>query len=777
MRSRFLLAAILTSSLTGSALAQAPSPAGFAKSIQPLLTKHCLECHNGDDPDVELELHTFRTAESVTANRKTWGKVLTMLRGGRMPPEDEPRPPKAKVQAAIAWLEETLSYVDCSNADPGRVTIRRLNRIEYQNTIRDLLSVEFDATADFPADDVGYGFDNIGDVLSLSPVLMEKYLAASEQIAGKAIVTAGADAAKTVRADGSDLKRSGNGGAGRDGGQMLYSTGEITASFKIALAGEYLIRTRAYGDQAGDEPARMQARIDGREVTTFDVKATSDKPADYDHTMKLAVGTRRIAMAFVNDYYHPKDPDPNNRDRNLIVLSIELIGPLNVRPEDYPASHRRIFFVGPGDKLTRAEAAEKIVRRFASRAFRRPATDREISRLLKLYLLARKDGGNFEQGIQLALTAVLTSPHFLFRFESDPPPNAKQQIRLLSEYELATRMSYFLWSSMPDKRLFQQAFKGTLRKNLDSEVRRMLADPKATALVDNFAMQWLQLRNLPTSTPDKKLFPKFNERLRADMRTESMRFFSGIIREDRSVLELVDADYTYLNERLARHYGISGVSGEEFRKVALKGDAARRGGVITQAAVLTVTSNPTRTSPVKRGKWVLENILGTPPPPPPPNVPELIEDAKLAETASLRKRLEMHRSNPGCAVCHRDMDALGFALENFDAVGAWRTKDGKFDIDAAGELPGGAKFNGAADLKKLLRSVKKDSFVRCLTEKMLTYGLGRGVEFYDKCAVDKIAAALAKNDHKFSTLVMEIIKSDPFQKRRGQGKRQPRSRP
>ncbi|MCH8921831.1 MAG: DUF1592 domain-containing protein [Planctomycetes bacterium] len=772
MRSRFLLAAILTAGLTGgSVFGQPPSPAGFQKLVRPLLKKHCLECHSGDDPDVELELHAFRTAESVTGDRKTWGKVLTMLRGGRMPPKDEPRPPKADVQAAMAWLEGTLSYVDCTSADPGRVTIRRLNRIEYQNTIRDLLSVEFNATADFPADDVGYGFDNIGDVLSLSPILMEKYLAASERIAGKAITTATAEAAKTVRADGNDLKRSGSGGAVRDGGQMLYSAGQVTASFKVTLAGEYLIRTRAYGDQAGDEPARMQARIDGREVKTFDVKAIGDKPADYDHKLKLSAGTRRIAMAFVNDYYNPKDPDPRNRDRNLIVLSIELVGPLRVKPEDYPASHRRIFFVTPADKLTTAEAAEKIVGRLASRAFRRPATDREITRLLKLFHLRRKDGGNFEQGIQLALTAVITSPHFLFRFESDPPPNAKEQIRLLSEYELATRMSYFLWSSMPDKQLFEQAFQGTLRKNLESEVRRMLADPKAEALVENFAVQWLQLRNLPMSTPDKKLFPTFNERLRADMRSESTRFFAGIIREDRSVLELVDADYTYLNERLARHYGISGVSGNQFRKVALKGDAARRGGVITQAAVLTVTSNPTRTSPVKRGKWILENILGTPPPPPPPNVPQFKEDAKLAETASLRQRLEMHRSNPGCAVCHRDMDALGFALENFDAIGAWRSKDGKFDIDAAGELPGGAKFNGVADLKKLLRSVKKDSFVRCLTEKMLTYGLGRGVEFYDKCAVDKITAALAKKDHKFSTLVVEIIKSDPFQKRRGQGSR------
>jgi hypothetical protein len=365
------------------------------------------------------------------------------------------------------------------------------------------------------------------------------------------------------------------------------------------------------------------------------------------------------------------------------------------------------------------------------------------------------------------LQAILVSPHFLFRVERDPPAGQEDPIRELNEYELATRMSYFLWSSMPDEELFQQAARGTLRGNLEGQVRRMLRDRKAEALVGNFASQWLQLRNLPMAAPDDEQFPSFRAELREAMRTETELFFASILREDRSVLDLIDADYSFLNEPLARHYGIAGVAGPEFRRVSLAGTP--RGGVITQASVLTVTSNPTRTSPVKRGKWILDNILGEPPPDPPPNVPQLDEDDEAVLSGSLRERLEQHRAKESCAVCHRKMDALGFALENFDAIGAWRTRDGKFQIDASGVLPDGQEFRGPAELKAILRDSSRDSFVRCLTEKMLTYALGRGLEYYDRCTVDRITKSLAKDHYRFSTLVMEIVKSDPFQKRRRKG--------
>jgi hypothetical protein len=408
-------------------------------------------------------------------------------------------------------------------------------------------------------------------------------------------------------------------------------------------------------------------------------------------------------------------------------------------------------------------AARAILERLISRAYRRPVREEDLDGLMRLFDLARGEGESFEAAVRLALTGMLVSPHFLFKVELDPQADDPDGARLLSEYELAARMAYFLWSSMPDDELFRQSHAGALRKNLEPQVRRMLADPKATALVESFALQWLQLRNLETAAPDQRLFPAFDDELRRAMLRESAMFFETVLREDRSVLELIDADFTFVNERLARHYGIKGIEGGEFRRVSLVGSP--RGGLITQASVLTVTSNPTRTSPVKRGKWIMETILGTPPPDPPPDVPMLDESDGAGVSGTLRQRMELHREKESCAVCHRKMDALGFAMENFDAIGAWRTQDGEFPVDASGVLPDGQSFNGPAELKAILRESGRDDFVRCLTEKMLIYALGRGLEYYDRCAVERITGELEKNDYRFSTLVLEIIRSDPFQKR------------
>jgi len=736
----------------------AADPALFEKTVRPLLKKHCYECHSGEEPEGELDLSSFKSADSVLAGRKRWAKVLRMVYTRQMPPKDETPLAAADREAIVAWIGATLDNVDCSGPrDPGRVTIRRLNRAEYANTIRDLLGVQFDATRDFPPDDVGYGFDNIGDVLTLPPVLMEKYLAAAEQITGKAIVTAAVDVTPKQQFADDRLRVDGNGG-GRGGGKMLASNGEIFTQAKFPQSGEYLLRVTAYGDQAGDEPPKMALKLDGRQLKVYDVKAISGKAEVYELRTRVDEGDRRVAMAFINDYYNPQ----RGEDRNLGVLQLEVVGPLGVRPEDYPASHREIVFVRPSDKLPARDAAAKVLQRLASRAYRRPSTDAEVERLLKLFDLSQKDGASFERSIQLCAQALLVSPNFLFKVELDPQPNTADNVRTLNEFELATRMSYFLWSSMPDDELLEHAWKGTLRANLDAQTRRMLKDPKSAALVENFAVQWLQLRNLRTAQPDRRLVRSFRS-LRQAMRTESEMFFASVMHEDRSVLDLVSADYTFLNDRLARHYDIPGVEGEEFRRVKLPD--GRRGGVLTQAGVLTVTSNPTRTSPVKRGKWIMDNILGTPPPPPPPDVPELEE--KEVTGATLRRRLEVHRENPRCAVCHRQMDDLGFALENFDAVGRWRERDAGEVIDARGEFPGGEKFDGPVSLKNLLRTARKDDFVRCLSEKMLTYALGRGVEYYDQCAVDDITKRLAAQDYRFSTLVIAILNSDPFQKRRG----------
>jgi hypothetical protein len=389
---------------------------------------------------------------------------------------------------------------------------------------------------------------------------------------------------------------------------------------------------------------------------------------------------------------------------------------------------------------------------------------RELDRLIQLFDLASKEGESFESAVKISLQAVLVSPHFLFRGEVQPNPDNPAAIHDIDEFALATRLSYFLWSTMPDDELMALAEKRRLRRNLDAQVKRMLADPKAGALVDHFAGQWLQLRNLPLVSPDRKAFPAFDDELRAAMQLETEMFFQHILKQDHSILEFLDADYTFVNDRLARFYGIPGVEGAEFRKVSTAGTP--RGGLITQGSVLTVTSNPTRTSPVKRGKWVLENLLGTPPPPPPPDVPEL-DEAKRKLTGTLRQRMEQHRANPLCASCHERMDPIGFALENFDGVGAWREKDGEAPIDPAGQLTTGEAIQGAASLKEVLLKSKADDFTRCLTEKMLTYALGRGLEFYDKCAVDRITGRVAAEGYRFSTLILEIVRSVPFQKRRG----------
>jgi hypothetical protein len=585
--------------------------------------KYCVRCHGGRKPRAGLNLTKYQAEESLLKDRDLWEKVLRNVRNRDMPPEGRRQPAQPEIDRVTGVLHARLGQVDCTlTKDPGRVTIRRLNRAEYNNTIRDLVGVRFQPARDFPADDIGYGFDNIGDVLSLPPILMEKYLAAAEKI--------------------------------------------VEEAFKA------------------------------------------------------------------------------------------------------PKLRKRILIAQPGNNPT--EAARKILGAFARRAFRRPVTAQEVERLVRFVDLAKKNGDSFEIGIQLALQAVLVSPHFLFRIEKDREPNNPKVVHPISEFELATRLSYALWSSMPDEELFRLAGQGGLRKAgvLEAQVRRMLKDPRARALVDNFAGQWLQTRNLQTANPNPAQFPTFNDALRADMLRETELFFEAIVKENRSILDFLDADFTFLNERLARHYGIAGVKGNQFRRVKLTG--GQRGGVLTQASILTITSNPTRTSPVKRGKWILENILGTPPPPPPPNVPELNEDKKVVLSGSLRQRMEKHRSNALCASCHQRMDPLGFGFENFDAVGAWRTKDGTFTIDPSGTLPGGTSFKGPQELKAILKGKKKE-FARCLSDKVLTYALGRGLEYYDKCAVDSIAENLAKQQYRFASLVIEVVKSDPFQKRRGKRKK------
>ncbi|MBC8066419.1 MAG: DUF1592 domain-containing protein, partial [Chlorobia bacterium] len=540
----------------------------------------------------------------------------------------------------------------------------------------------------------------------------------------------------------------------------LFSKNEIAFQHDFR-PGLYRIKIRAFEEHAGDQNAKMMLRINRAEVQQFDVSARRNEPAVYEAPFKTDGGRQRVAVGFENDFYVAANP-PGNRDRNLWIDSIEIHGPLG-GTFSVPESHRKIIPGEPPPGKSR-DYARRVLTNFATRAYRRPTSTEEIERLLHIYDLAIKFNEPFERGIQLGVQAILVSPNFLFRAEIDPKTNPTAA-RNLNGYELATRLSYFLWSSMPDDRLFALAADGSLSKPgvMQQEVRRMLKDPKSKALADNFASQWLTLRKLSIINPDPKQFPKFTNELKSAMVEETKSFFNAVVSGDRSVLDFIDGKFTYINGPLAQHYGIPNVVGPEFRKVSLVG--TERGGILTQASVLTVTSNPTRTSPTKRGRWVLEQILGTPPPPPPPGVDVLADEGKTVDGKTLREKMIAHRAKPECASCHSKMDPLGFGLENFDPIGGWRTTESELKVDASGELPDGTKFTGPTQLRALLMK-DKDQFVKSLSEKLLTYALGRGVDFADKCHVDTIAQQTAKSGYKFSALVNAVVNSDPFKKRR-----------
>jgi hypothetical protein len=744
---------------------EAPKPA-FAAHVRPFLDAYCASCHGPQKAKAKLDFSKFPDEAAVLADRKLWKRVWDQVQAFEMPPEDAKAQPKPDERERFALAVEALLDREEPGAprDPGRVVIRRLNRVEYRNTIRDLVGVAFDPTADFPSDDVGYGFDNIGDVLSLPPLLMEKYLAAAERILDQAVFTEDRRKPAVRRLEAEQMQV--QGGASPDGfQQVLFANGEVFTTVEVPQDGQYLLRIRAGEDRAGTEPAKMTVRVDDREVKTIDVNAPRDRLKVFEEKTPIRAGRRRIGAAFINDFYDPQAKDRFARDRNLVIDYVELVGPVDAKPAEPPPSHARIFFVKPGVSLTKREAASQILARFAERAWRRPLRPGEVERLLTRFDLAERNGESFEVAVRVPLLAVLVSPHFLFRVEPDPPGTDPKGVSRVDGHALASRLSYFLWSSMPDDELLGLARDGKLAEPavLDAQVGRMLRDPRARSLAENFAVQWLQLRRLETHVADPKRFPAFDEKLREAFRREVELLFDEVVREDRNVLTLLDADFTYLNERLARHYGIEGVRGEEMRRVELQDP--RRGGVLMMGGILTVTSNPTRTSPVKRGKWVLETILGTPPPPPLPDAGELKDEPEGAEKLTVRQLLEAHRADPSCANCHRRMDPIGIAFENYDGIGRWRETEGRLPLDVGGTLADGKAFQGPVELKRILLG-RKDDFARNLVERMLTYALGRGVEYYDGPAIKEMRKSLAGQGYRMSALVAGIARSYPFQHRR-----------
>jgi hypothetical protein len=818
---RWSLPILLVAGLARAAsTAPAPAssePATFETVVQPFLARNCYLCHNDRLKNADVDLQAYGTTASIVRDPQTWEKAVMKMRTRQMPPPPLSPPSEAEIAAITGWIENELERdLRLARPDPGRVTARRLNRTEYDNTVRDLLGMTLRPADDFPQDDSGYGFDNVADVLSLSPVLMEKYMAAAERVARAALFGLGDLQPTLVRLQPAGAKIDPSVTPLLDydvSGLSLPNALHVT--HRLPVEGEYLFRVVLSGARpAGSEPLEVGLWVDGRQVEvqsldpegfgSFYVDKQDFSGKTREFRAKVSAGDHWIAASIVRLYEglpvsyggpnpskRPPPAPPEFKPREGLppekvaearkkfeaalaektpanearVRHLEIVGPFEPVKGPSRASLEKVYACGHLRGGHGPACVRRIVASLARRAYRRPVSPGEVAPLVRLASSARNQGDSFEEAISLAIQAILVSPDFLFRIERDSPAADPDTGHLIGQHELASRLSYFLWASMPDEELRHCADLGTLRRPqvLAAQVRRMLKDEKASALVEAFGGQWLQFRALESVAPDRERFPTFDNGLRLSMRRETELFFATIVREDRSILDLIDGRYTFLNERLAQHYGIGGVRGPEFRRVDLP-VAGRRSGVLTQGSVLTVSSYATRTSPVLRGKWILENVLAAPPPDPPAGTPRL-DESKISASGPLRQQMEAHRRNATCAACHSKMDPLGFGLENYDGIGAWRSADGNFPIDASGALPDGRSFHGPDEMKVVLTG-DRDAFALCITEKMLTYALGRGLERSDKRTVRAIAHRLADRQYRFSALVEEIVKSLPFQMRR-----------
>jgi len=764
----------------------------FAEAGVPFLERHCVSCHGKDRQKGDFALHEFRDDISVLRARKRWREVIEQVRSGDMPPDDKPQPSKEEKQRFLATVAGVFAKADSGKPDPGKLTVRRLNRNEYNNTIRDLLKIEFQPADDFPSDDVGYGFDNVADVLTVSPVLMERYLDAADKVAALAIPLSATTPPKRTMAARFCEPASPNVPQSQfrpltASESDAVKSGPINTPVRITADGDYIMRARLFAKSADGRPVRVAMIVSGGAVAkpsspgeiakldgawlgnlkrahilkSVEITAKSEKDAQtIEAKVPRIEGIERIVLAAFK-------PQAGQPAPTLYVEWLEYEGPMDARS----AATKTLLTVTPGK--SQAEQTREVLARFATGAWRRPVTNEELDRLAKLVAYAMGHNDTWEEAMRRAVSAILASPKFVFRLEPDEQPQNAEP-HPVNEFQLATRLSYFLWSSCPDEELLRLASTGKLTASLDTQIQRMLQSTRADALIQNFATQWLQLGRLSSHSTDPKTFPNWKPELGAAMIEETRRFFGEIVRSDRSILDLLDGDFTWVNQRLSELYGIKFAGTfqkDEWKRVSLAGTP--RGGLLTQASILTVTSNPTRTSPVKRGKWVLEQLLGTPPPPAPPNVPSLDDSKRKELTGTFRQKLEQHRADPKCANCHAKMDAFGFALENFNGIGQWRDRDETgAQIDASGKLATGRTINGLADMKTLLRSRKQD-FARSLTEKMLIYALGRGLDYCDEPIITRIAFALEKNDYRFSMLIGSIVKSPAFLMRRGLSQAEP----
>jgi mono/diheme cytochrome c family protein len=780
------LTAVFALIWTAASRLGAASTQTSASEQRVFLQRYCVGCHTEKNKErgvVPVALDSLDLT-NVEPDAEVWEKAIRKMRAGMMPPPGASRPDAASAQKWTRWLETQLDRAAEAHPNPGRPLLHRLNRTEYANAIRDLLALDIDAASLLPPDDSAYGFDNISDALGLSPSLQERYLAAAMKIGALAVgdprVTPGSETYR-IRQDVSQDQHL--------EGLPLGTVGGTQVRHNFQLDGDYIFQAKLYRTNLNimrglDTRHEVEFTVDGERIHVAAIGGPDDlaslfqKPTDtgdeVDARLRVRApvkaGPHVVTVAFVQEPQTAKAGRLQRYVRSSVdnfdwsgqphIQTLAITGPFNaIGSGDTPSRHR-IFTCRPANAATQAVCAKQIISTLARRAYRRPVNDADLQTIMGFYETARKSGG-FEAGIESALQRILASPQFLFRIERDPAPGAVHRV---SDLELASRLAFFLWSSLPDDALLKAAADGNLKTpaGMEREVRRMLNDPKSRAIVDNFAGQWLRLRNVPSVLPNSDLFPDFDDNLRQSMRRETELFFDSIIREDRNVLDLLTANYSFVNERLAKHYGIADIYGSQFRRVMIN-DPARR-GLLGQASILAVTSHAERTSPVLRGKWILETILGAPVPPPPANVPPLKEKTEGEPPRTMRDQMAEHRANPACANCHKLMDPIGFALENFDAVGAWRTREAGGPIDASGELADGTQVNGVVQLRETLAS-HLDMFVGTLTEKMLTYALGRGIDHYDMPTVRAIVRDAARENYRFSSIVMGIVRSAPFQMR------------
>jgi hypothetical protein len=776
------------------------------KSYQRILDRYCVTCHNETLKTGNLRLDNV-DLNHIAQDGELWEKVIQKLRTNSMPPADKPQPPKGANDEFLSLLVTTLDEEAAENPNPGRPAVHRLNRSEYANAIRDLLGLEIDSREFLPTDGSDFGFDNIADSLNVSPMLLERYIMAASKISRLAIGDANVRPSTKIYTLPKALMQTSR----MDDELSFGSRGGLSVRHRFPLDGEYVIKVNVESPrsdqpqdlfQRSDAPEQLDVRVDGQRVGAFTIglpKSTEwkygkngfagDEPAEKEDLadwwgartlearFEAKQGMRTIGVTFLNRTLAYEGVRPRHfpafydylgllKGVEPGVIDFEISGPFEPGEIDKDSpSRRKIFTNYPQSPDEERSVAKEILSKLARQAYRRPITDYDVDTLLEFFDAGKSDGG-FESGIQFALERILVSPSFIFRVEADPVDTAANEAYPLTDLELASRLSFFLWSSIPDDELLAAAERGELKEPsvLENQVLRMLADPKSESLVKNFATQWLYLRNIDAVTPDVNAFPDFDDNLRYALKKETELFFTSQLREDRSLVNLLDADYTYLNERLAEHYGISGISGNHFRRVQL--DDPNRRGILGQGSLLTVTSYATRTSPVKRGKWILENILGSPPPAPPPDVPDLPEASEQIVATTVRERMEEHRKNPACASCHVRMDPIGFSLENFDAIGKWRSTDPQgLAIDAHGLLPDGTVLKGPAGLSEVL-SGKNEDFTLLTIQKLLTYAVGREIHYYDKPAIRQVAREAEPFDYSWSSVILGIVRSTPFQMRR-----------